>query len=167
MTRLFGQTCDIPGAEFGDRPRQREFIIQVAKEVTMERLEHLQFRPIGIPYLTHTAVEDMKANRKDWPDIPANDGVRRRIQECSDPRFFSPVPLRHLPIKFKDIDPQATSGMYEVQMRPTSCYLVNPIWCLEEGSADWFEISKDFAFKVLRVENMQDLKAALSGMLSR
>lgn len=166
---LFGQIATIPDGEFGDRPRQRIWAVQKAAEITMERVAHEQYRPIGIPYLAHICIEDMKRARTSWPNIPAQDGIRRRIQECADPANFSPVPLIHLPIKFKDIDPEASSSVYEVQMRPTSCYLLNPFWVNEnpEMEVQMFLDAKDLAFAVLRVQSMDGLRAAFAEALLR
>lgn len=162
MSRLFGQISEIPESNEG-RERQREWALGKAQEITTERLAHRMFNPIGIPFLAYICLEDMKHNRALWPDIPAQDGMRRRIQELADDRFFMPTPLVNLPIRFKDVDPEASSGVYEVVMRPTSCYLLNPFYCMEEGSFEWFDIAKEFAFKVLRVSNMVDLKEAFQG----
>ena len=162
-TELYGDLHN-PGCSYeGSRSLQRIYAVMKAEQITEKRFDRKEWRPIGIPFLRWELEESMKHDRNIWPTIPSPEGLRKRIQELADPRYFFPTPLLHLPMQMKDIDPETTSGPYSVCMRPTSCYLLNPTWYLEQGIWDKFDTAKEFAFKIIKVSNMPDLKAVFRG----
>lgn len=158
---LYGQLREIPNAEGGDRPKQRAWVVRIAEETTVSRMAHQEFRPIGIPYLAWASELRLKQYPHLWPNIPSEEGLRRRIQETADARFFAPSPLIPIGRGF-DIDPRASASVFGGTIsRQTSCYLLNPIWLMEQSEWDRFEVAEHFAFKVLKVESLTEMKEKL------
>ncbi len=160
---LYGQMCDIPAAEGGSRPLQREWAIKVATAVTFERWERQDLHALGIPYLRWRLNREMDARRDVWNRVPSPEGLRKRYQEIARAEFYDPRPLLHLFFAIEDIDPESTQSVYDRRPRLTSGYLVNPIWHLEQGHEDLYAVCRDFAFAFLGVSNFHDLNLRLLG----
>lgn len=141
---LYGQKVPIPMAEGGERPRLRAEVVRFAEEETLRRTQTKNFRPIGMPALEFGTFELLRKNRSLWPELPSVEGLRKRAQEVARADFFEPVPLLHLEGLHVDRDPHATSGVYSVSERPTSCYLLNWRWELKRGNLTLADIAMEF-----------------------
>ncbi len=101
-----------------DHRRQvRSLNHQVGLEEWALRLNRKDVRPIGIAFWVYLTTR--KANAEGWRAEPKE--TARTINELADGRFFYPQYWVHLPVKYRESDPDRPG-----EMRYQSSYIVNP-----------------------------------------